>query len=565
MKRFITRYNFIILILLALLIQPMFYSCNQPRPNKPSAESPSSEDTDSDKNRSASMDKSLFLTVIEDEPDTVDFQCTSIHYTISLNVFNRLVETEKQSDGSVAIVPSLAQSWEESEDGITYDFHLREGVTFSNGSPLTSADVLYTMTRLLTHPDSCNQAIAEPIKGAKALMNGVADRLEGFTIIDDLNFRVTLELPFEAFLSCLSMAGASILDEETTEAAGASFGLDPALTVGTGPFIISLWMPGSGILLTANNDCWSGPPLCRGLNLLFMNDEAEARQMFDEGKIDILDLDELGYYSEYYIHGDIYQERLQKVGQVGISYIALNETVAPLNDVRVRKAMQLALNRTLLLDAVYSGRGTLENGIFPHGLYGFNPDLPEIPYDPEEARRLLSEAGYTDGFELTFSVKNSSTQYEAILAKMAVNMWNQVGIRAAVKYISEDEFMSRRKSGQLECYTATWIADYNDPDNFIYTFFGNKPNTLYRSLCYQNEEFIERVNNARTITDTKKRLQEYHLLEEKIVQEDAAWIPLFSRLRYYVVSERLENFIVPWNGSVKRTYGRLAIDETYEP
>ena len=194
-----------------------------------------------------------------------------------------------------------------------------------------------------------------------------------------------------------------------------------------------------------------------------------------------------------YIHGDIYQDRLYQVRQTGISYIALNESVTPLNDVRVRKALQLSLNRSLLLDAVYSGRGTVENGIYPNGLYGHNPDLPEIPYDPDEARRLLMEAGYPDGFELTFSVKNSSTQSETILAKMAVQMWNKIGIKASIKVSNEEEFMRCRKSGLLECYTATWIADYNDPDNFIYTFFGNDANTTYRSICYKDEKVMARV------------------------------------------------------------------------
>ena len=562
MKRLFTRYNFILLLLLAILIHTVCPSCNVPRQADPAEASPAPGSAAYESARADRTGKAPFLTVIEDEPDTVDFQCTSLHYTIALNVFNRLVETEIQPDGSIAIVPSLVQSWEESDDGLTYDFHLREGVAFSNGSPLTSSDVLYTLTRLLTHPDSCNKAIAEPIKGAKALADNETDHLEGFTIIDDLNFRITLELPFEAFLSCLSMAGASILDEETTEAAGAGFGLNPEQTIGTGPFVISQWMPGYGIVLTANENCWSGMPRCAGVNLLFITDENEAMQLFDNGGLDILDIDELGYHSEYYMQGDIYQDRLQQVRQVGISYIALNESVAPLNDVRVRRALQLALNRSLLLEAVYSGRGSLENGIFPHGLYGFNPDLDDIPYDPDEARRLLAEAGYPDGFELAFSVKNSSTQSEAMLANMAVRMWNQIGIKAAVNIISEEEFMSRRKSGLLECYTATWIADYNDPDNFIHTFFGNEANTLYRSLCYGDKAIMDRVNNARTITNPQERLEEYHSLEKKIVQEDAAWIPLFSRLRYYVTSERLNGFTIPWNGSVKRTYARLSITES---
>ena len=343
-------------------------------------------------------DTSRFIVAVEDEPDTVDFQCTSIHYTVAQNVFNRLVEMENNASGEVEILPSLAESWEVSEDGRTYTFHLRPGVTFSNGAPLTASDVEYTFVRLLTHPDSCNRDIVDDIVGAQALESGKASGLEGFEVLGELDFAITLEHPFQAFLACLSMPGASILDRETTEQAGDRFGTDPAWTIGTGSFILWKWTPGEGMLLTANPDCWQGAPRCEGLDLRFITDSKEIRRMFERGEIDVLDLDEVGNTAEFFLHGDIYQDRLFSVPRIGITYIALNESIAPLDDARVRRAMQLALDRAMLLTAVYGGRGSVENGIYPHGLYGFNPDLPQIPYDPEAARALLDEAGFEDGF-----------------------------------------------------------------------------------------------------------------------------------------------------------------------
>ena len=502
----------------------------------------------------AVRDLSHYLTAVEDEPDTVDFQCTSIHYTIAQNVFNRLVEMESDEAGGIAILPSLAESWEVSEDGRCYTFHLRKGVTFSNGSALTSSDVEYTLKRLLTHPDSCNRDIVDAVAGAGALARGETQELEGFRIIDDLNFSITLEQPFEAFLACMSMPGASILDKEATEQAGDRFGKEPAWTVGTGSFILEEWTAGEGLLLTANRNCWAGAPKCDGLDLRFKTDPEGIRMAFENGELDILDLDEVGNSIEYFIHGDIYQDRLYRAQRIGIHYIALNESVEPLNDARVRKALQLALNRTTILDAVYAGRGTLENGIYPHGLYGFNPDLSEIPYNPEEAKRLLTEAGYPDGFELTLSVNASATQWDRSLMKLAAFMWDKIGVKATEELLPESEFMKRRKSGQLTCYTALWTADFNDPDNFVYTFFGNRENTVFRSLCYDNEAVMKRVRDARTIQDPALRLQEYRELERIIVQEDAAWIPLFSRLRYYVASERIAGIQSSWNGSVKNRY-----------
>lgn len=504
-------------------------------------------------------DISHFLVAVEDEPDTVDFQCTSIHYTIAQNVFNRLVEMENDENGNMEILPSLAKSWEISDDGRLYTFHLQENVEFSNGKPLTASDVQYTFERLLTHPDSCNKDIVDIIVGASDLEEGRSDHLQGFKILSDLDFEITIEQPFEAFLACLTMPGASILDEETTTTAGDLFGKDAKWTIGTGSFVLRKWTPGEGMLLTANQRCWMGAPKCEGLDLRFVNDAREIRRMFEAGEIDVLDLDEVGNSAEFFLHGDKYQDRIFSVPRIGITYIAMNESIEPLNDVRVRKAMQMALDRPTLLAAVYGSRGNIENGIFPHGLYGFNPDLPEIAYDPAAAKELLSQAGYEDGFDLTVNVNSASTQWELALLQMAASMWGEVGIRAKVEVIDESDFMSRRKSGELACYTAQWMADFNDPDNFIYTFFGNSHNTTFRSLCYPREDIMERIQLARTISDPEKRIAEYQDLERIIIQEDSAWIPLFSRMRYYAVSERLEGIQASWNGSVKNKYREMTI------
>ncbi len=507
----------------------------------------------------AEPDVSHFLVAVEDEPDTVDFQCTSIHYTIAQNVFNRLVEMENDSNGDMEILPSLAESWEMSEDGRSYTFHLREGVTFSNGEELTASDVKYTFERLLTHPDSCNQDIVDIIVGASDLESGKSSELEGFKILDDLTFVITIEEPFEAFLACLSMPAASILDQETTKEAGELFGKDPEHTIGTGSFVLWKWVEGEGMLLKANPNCFLGAPKCEGLDLRFVNDAREIRSMFENGEIDVLDLDELGNAAEFFLHGSEYQDRLFSVPRIGITYIAMNESIAPLDDVRVRKALQMSLDRSMLLTAIYGGRGSVENGIFPHGLYGYNPDLPEIPYDPEEAKKLLAQAGYPDGIDLEISVNSASTKWELSLLQLAVSMWEDAGIRATVNVIDEGDFMSKRKSGELSCYTAQWMADFNDPDNFIYTFYGNSHNTTFRSLCYPKENIMERVRKARTILDPKKRIEEYQDLERIIIQEDAAWVPLFSRMRYYVTSERLQGIQASWNGSVKNKYREMSI------
>ncbi|SDB10052.1 ABC transporter substrate-binding protein [Butyrivibrio sp. INlla16] len=506
----------------------------------------------------AEPDVSKFVVAVEEEPDTVDFQCTSIHYTVAQNVFNRLVEMENNAHGSAVVLPSLAKDWEVSDDGMTYTFHLREGVTFSNGSPLTASDVLYSFTRLLTHPDSCNQDIIDNIAGAAKLEAGETDQLEGFKILGDLDFSITLEEPFAAFLPCLSMPGASIMDEATTIEAGDRFGTEPEWTVGTGSFVLWKWNKGEGMLLKANKNCWNGAPKCEGLDLRFLSEAEDIEALFEKGELDILDLDGLGSDADKYLNDSSYKDRLFRAHPVGITYIALNESIDPLNNVAVRKALQMALDRQALLDSSRNGRGEIEQGIFPHGLSGYNEDLPEIAYDPDAAAALLADAGYGDGFEMTISVKSSVAEWEKSMMESVASMWEKIGVKATVEVIDDSEWMTLRKGGQLSCYEATWTADFNDPDNFIYTFFGNKENTTFRSLCYPREDIMKRVTDARAITDKDERIKEYRDLEKTIIQDEAAWIPLFSRIRYYVKSEKLDGIKASWNGSVKNNYRNMS-------
>lgn len=516
---------------------------------------------DSESTARSEDDRANYLTFAESEPDTTDPECTAEYYTVALNVFDRLVEMEEDGSGNARLVPSLAESWEISDDGYVYTFRLREGVKFSNGSPLTSSDVRYTMMRMLTYPDSCCGELMSCVFGAAALKNGSVSTLAGFNIHDDLEFSVVLATPCAAFLARLSTPAASILDEETTTAAGALFGISAQDTVGTGPFVFGEWNAGSELVLPANPNCWSGAPRCAGLVIKLVPDGDLQSVLFTNGGLDILDLDNLGSDAEYFIRGDIYQDRLYAKPRVGISFVALNESIAPLDDVRVRKALQFALDRQALLTAVLGGRGELENGIFPRGLTGLDPAVAKIPYDPEKARQLLEEAGYPDGFDLKISISADMSQSRRELVTLIAYMWQQLGVRTEIEELDEVIFAQQRRSGAMACYCALWSADYDDPENFIDAFFADAEVSRSRSLCYGNEEVMARVRAARAIADKDTRLREYQRLERAIIEEDAAWIPLFSQQHFIVVSERVDGFRMAWNGWSNICYRDVTVTE----
>ncbi len=490
---------------------------------------------------------------------TADVQKTSKDYEVPFNIFDRLVDVEVGTDGNSKIVPSLAESWDISDDGLEYTFHLRQGVKFHNGNDFTAEDVAYTFHRMLTVEGGVNTEFIDQIKGADELLAGETDTLEGVEVVDDYTIKVTLKEPFAGFLASISSPGVSIYDSEATEAAGDQFGMDPAVTVGTGPFEFSSWSFNNQLVLTRNEDYWKGASGLPGVVIKIIPDTETQSMMFESGELDILDLDYAADSVDRFT--ETYPDQIVQGPRVGIVYFTMNFNKEPFQDVRVRKAVQMSIDRQAILDALYGGRGQVEQGIFPHGLIGFNPDQEEIKYDPEAAKALLAEAGYADGFDMEIAADSSASDTMTMALEIVSDQLAEVGIRAEIKNYDESTWLETRKSGELGSFMSTWSADYNDPDNFIYTFFGNEEKTRIRSINYPDTEVMERVAKARTIVNEDERLAEYKALEEKIIHEDAAWVPMFSRLHLFAVSKRVQGFTPLWSGLSDQLFYNISLSE----
>lgn len=490
---------------------------------------------------------------------TADVQKTSKDYEVPFNIFDRLVDVEVGTDGNSKIVPSLAESWDISDDGLEYTFHLRQGVKFHNGNDFTAEDVAYTFHRMLTVEGGVNTEFIDQIKGADELLAGETDTLEGVEVVDDYTIKVTLKEPFAGFLASISSPGVSIYDSEATEAAGDQFGMDPAVTVGTGPFEFSSWSFNNQLVLTRNEDYWKGASGLPGVVIKIIPDTETQSMMFESGELDILDLDYAADSVDRFT--ETYPYQIVQGPRVGIVYFTMNFNKEPFQDVRVRKAVQMSIDRQAILDALYGGRGQVEQGIFPHGLIGFNPDQEEIKYDPEAAKALLAEAGYADGFDMEIAADSSASDTMTMALEIVSDQLAEVGIRAEIKNYDESTWLETRKSGELGSFISTWSADYNDPDNFIYTFFGNEEKTRIRSINYPDTEVMERVAKARTIVNEDERLAEYKALEEKIIHEDAAWVPMFSRLHLFAVSKRVQGFAPLWSGLSDQLFYNISLSE----
>lgn len=478
---------------------------------------------------------------------TMDVAQTTDNYMVPMNIFDRLFESVVQEDGSTAVVPSLCESYAVSDDGLTYTFTLRTGIVFSNGSALTASDVQYTFERLLT-AGGVNDDVPLEVAGAKALQDGEADTLSGFAVLDDTHFTVTLASANAGFLAELTGPAMSIVDKETMETVE-NFGLACEDTIGTGPYKVTEWVVNDHYTLEYNDKYWGETPSVKKMIVSIIPDASTQNLMYQNGELDIIDLEALDSTIVASTYKTLYADKLVRCSRVGLTYMAMNAKNEFLCDVRVRKAIQMAIDVDSIVASIYSGDAIIENGIIPEGVWGFNKDLERPAYDPSAAKALLAEAGYSDGqisFEL--AMDSSSSSNTQLVYQVVQQNLQAIGINATIKAYDESSWLDLRKAGEMDSFIANWTMDYNDPANIMYTFFGSAAKTSIRSLNYADEAVMARVAAASSITDDAQRMAEYQALEKKIVEEDAAWVPLLGNVHLFALGERVESFTPYWAG-----------------
>ena len=494
-------------------------------------------------------DNTLKLFLIDD-PETLDGQLTTDSYTIALNCFDRLVECETNEAGEAVLVPGLAKSWDVSEDGLTYTFHLQEGVKFQNSADFTADDVVYTVNRMMNPKTlSKNTDFMDMIKGAKAFYEdttGAVTSVEGVVALDDMTVQITLESPFGSFLANIATPGCGIYDRETTEEAGDQFGVDPSKCIGTGPFQVVKWERGASVELITNPNYFKGASKLDGIIFKIVPDEDTQRMMFETNEVDVFNFEYGPSQLDYFMNTGDYKDHIISGWRAGTYYYLFNESIEPLNDVKVRQALFMAIDRQAILDALYSGKGQLANAFVPEGVLGHNPDAPEIKYDPEAAKALLAEAGYPDGFTMDvaqFADSSSALQVNEIVQSYLA----EIGITININMMDDASFYGLRAEGKLPSYYNSWSADFNDPDNFLYTFFSQK-NSISRSSNYSNAEVWKMLEEARVMVDPEARLKKYQEAESILINTDYAILPMYQREHLFCLNPRVQNYKVAWNG-----------------
>jgi peptide/nickel transport system substrate-binding protein/oligopeptide transport system substrate-binding protein len=453
---------------------------------------------------------------------------------IAAKLFNGLVRFNDRLE----IVPDIAGSWKISSDHRTYLFTLRKGFTFSNGREVTARDFQYSFERVL---DPATKApitwVLDRIEGAKDLIAGRNPHASGIRVIDDRTLSITLERPFGPFLSLLGMTTAYAVPREDVARLGADFGSHPS---GSGPYVLTEWKHGQSISLTARGDSVEGRPRLAGIIYRVIPEDLTAVMEFETGGLDAL----LIPASEFRRYTTDPKWRGRIFGKPGLNcyYLGLNCSRPPFSDVKVRQAVNMAIDRKHLLETVYEKRGVLAAGAVPPALWKFGQgpkDTDGYRYDPEEAKRRVSEAGL-EGKRIRIYI---SAEPEVLdLIEVIQQYLNRVGLKADIVQLDWSAYKEALNKGEADAFWLSWWADYPDPENFFYPMFHSANRGPAGNRTWFLDGTVDRlIEQAQSTVDERDRYRLYRQVNERVVQE-APWVFMWHRSDFFVVQPRVQDF-----------------------
>ncbi|MBK3745182.1 ABC transporter substrate-binding protein [Paraburkholderia aspalathi] len=488
----------------------------------------------------------------EAAPDSFDAALTTSGATYDAsarNVSNGLIKIKR---GSTELEPGLAESWEISEDGKEYTFHLRKGVKFHTTSYFTPTrefnadDVVFSFER---QGDKENPFYGE---GTWPQYNAYSfpSLIEKIEKIDDHTVKFVLTKPEATMIASLSLTFAAIQSKEYADqllAAGKREELT-LLPIGTGPYQYVDYQPNSAIRYQANPDYWAGKQKIDNLIFAITPDAAVRWQKLKAGECQVIahpnpaDLGEM--------RADKSIELLSKEG-LNIAFMAYNTMVAPYDDVRVRKALNMAINKQAIIDAVYDTTGIIAVNAMPPSVWGYNKDIKDDPYDPEQSRKLLEEAGVKD-LKMKIWAMPVQRPYMPNARRAAELMQEDLAkVGVSVEIISYDwgEYLKRSLEKDRDgAVMLGWTGGIADPDNFLAALLGCQAIGSSNRANWCNEDFEKLIQAAKLTADQAERTKLYEQAQV-VFKEQAPWLTIAHQVVQQPVSVRVKDFRVdPFGG-----------------
>ncbi|MGI6755111.1 MAG: ABC transporter substrate-binding protein [Atopobiaceae bacterium] len=458
---------------------------------------------------------------------TFDTQLTSNTWGASENICDTLIRLNPDTKELEPVL--LTALPEVSDDGLTYSFELKDGVKFHDGSTLTSEDVRYTMTRVLAKQAQSDGY--DKIEGAKAVVDGSATELSGFTVQDDRHFSITLSEVYSSFSYLLAQFYASIYPHEACEAAGDAWGTGTNF-IGCGPFKLESNDDSTEVVLTAFEDYHDGKPAIDRVEIHYIDDGNTLMMNYINNDIDLCFIDKslLDQYKE----DDSVADQIVYYKPAATQFLNLNLNDANFQDIRVREALSLAINRQELCDTILSGAASPCTGFIPESDTGHDDAGEVLEYDPDRARELLQEAGATD-LHLTAQVRS---QDQAVMVAIQ-NYWQQVGVTCDVQVIDAGLWRESRSNGSLLLTLVTWSTlSFVGVEHMASYFRSDKAST--RSSFYNSADFDAYVDAARSSMDKEAQLENTVQADCQLVRKDFGTIPLVWPENPYVLRKGYE-------------------------
>jgi peptide/nickel transport system substrate-binding protein len=472
------------------------------------------------------VDVFVFGSTVEaetlDPHDTIDnFAWRAIYYC-----YDRLVKFVGET---TEVEPALATSWEVSEDGRTYVFHLRKGVNFIDGTPFDAYAVAYSFKRLIS--------LKKPAYGT---IEGILD-IDGIEVVDDFTIKFTLNFPFVPFLASLATNQLSIVSPGVQKYDVGDYAAAwlAERSAGTGPFYVKEWRRGEVIVLARNENYWGKKPFFREVHIRYIPEAAVLRELLEKGEVDMAEVltdEQLDALAK------VPGIRIFEAPSFSVSRLYMNCTKPYLSDRRVRQAISFAIDYDAIIYGVTKGHAVQMRGPIPIGMWGHDPTVFQYKRDVERARQLLAEAGYSGGFKLTMLIDPGIQAWVDTAAIVQANL-AEIGITVEIIGYARPTMRAMINRGEHELSIGFWTPDYPDPDMFAWYWFysGNHGLAGNRSF-YTNPRMDELAVGQRAEPDPAKRLEMLKELQ-RIAVEDAVYVYLYQRTYRTAMREWVKGYV----------------------
>jgi oligopeptide transport system substrate-binding protein len=486
---------------------------------------------------------SVTLNLPGGEPPTLDPALTqdATSATYIVEIFSGLVTLNQDLE----VVPDLADSWELSDDGTIYTFHLRHDVKFHDGKPVTAHDFKYSIERACD--PATGSVVADTylgdIVGAQAKLRGQAAEVAGVVVVDDHTLKITIDSPKVYFLSKLTYPIAFVVDQENVEGRLQPWTDKPN---GTGPFRLAEYELGLRIVLERNEAYYGIPkPALEQVNFVLAG--GSAMTMYETGELDAVPVGLADIERVLDPSNPLNEELSITLPTLSIFYIGFNVQEPPFDDPKVRQAFNYAIDKDKYVEVVWKKMQLKADGIIPPGMPGHNENLQGYPYDPEKARQLLAESKYGEASNLPEITLNVSGVGGAVARQVSaiVEMYKQnLGVDIAIQQTEWATYLWDLRAHRYQMFglTAGWIADYPDPQNFLDVLFHSESRN--NDSAYSNPEVDRLLEEARGEQDPEKRMELYQQAEV-VILEDAPVVPLTHDAEYWLTKPYVEGMIYP--------------------